>query len=311
MKCNFIFGPVPSRRLGQSLGIDPNPSKTCNYQCIYCQLGKTTNFTNTLQDFYPPEDILKELREALDENQGELDYITFVGSGEPTLYKSLDFIIQKIRHLTEKPICVITNGALLYNEKVFNALLMADVVLPTLDAGNEKKFIGINRPHPDIQFEKLINSYIRFRKQFTGKFWLEIMLMKGINDSEEELTSIKEKLDLIKPDRIDINVPIRPPVEEWVDISQKSVFQRLNRIFGKYKDINFPEIGSFHKYSGDFEEELLNIVQRHPMRQDQIFKTFCDDNLNQEQILLKLKKLLHNKQLSKMVYKGDIFWKRS
>ncbi|MFO8018774.1 MAG: radical SAM protein [Promethearchaeia archaeon] len=309
----YIFGPVPSRRLGQSLGIDPIPSKTCNYQCIYCQLGKTTNFTNLLQEFFPPDEILKELQTAIDENQGEMDYITLVGSGEPTLYKRLDYLIKKIKEFTTKPICVITNGALMCKEKVFDALLMADVVLPTLDAGNKKKFIAINRPHPDIEFERLVDSYIRFREQFSGEFWLEVMLMKGINDSEKELISIKKKLDLIKPKRIDINVPIRPPAEEWVDIPDKSVFHRLNRIFGKYgkdSEINFPEIGNFHKYSGNFEQELINIIERHPMREDQIFKTFCNETLNQEQILGKLKKLSQNNEINKMLYKGKVFWKK-
>lgn len=307
----YIFGPVPSRRLGQSLGVDPIPSKTCNYQCIYCQLGKTTVFTNTRQDFYPPADILNELKLVIQAKHDDIDYITFVGSGEPTLYKSLGIVIKNIKEFTDLPICVITNGGLLHNDIVFKDLLLADVVLPTLDAGNEKKFIGVNRPHPTIKFDAMIDSYIKFRKEFTGKFWLEVMLMKDINDSEKELTSIKEKLDLIKPDRIDINVPIRPPVEDWVEVPDKTIFQKLNRIFGKYTDINFPEIGKFQKYSGEFEQELLNIIKRHPMRQDQVFKTFINDTLTKDQIIEKLEILERQEEISKMVYKEKIFWKKA
>ncbi|GAJ18359.1 unnamed protein product, partial [marine sediment metagenome] len=122
-----------------------------------------------------------------------------------------------------KPICVITNGALLYSPEVRKELMSADVVLPSLDAGDEKSFIRINRPHPSIKYEKMINGLKKFRSEFKGKFWIEIMIIKGINDSKEELLKIKEKIDLIKPDRIDVNVPIRPPVEKWVEIPDKTI----------------------------------------------------------------------------------------
>ena len=201
----YVYGPVPSRRLGRSLGIDPIPSKTCNYQCIYCQLGKTTKFTSERQDFFPKEEIYKELEESIKQNTGKFDFITFVGSGEPTLCKSLGNLILKAKKISKKPICVITNGSLLYQDDVKDDLIFSDVVLPTLDAGDEKLFIKINRPHPSIRYEKMIQGYIDFRKEFNGDFWIEIMLMKGINDSKEELLKIKKKIDLIQPDRIDFN----------------------------------------------------------------------------------------------------------
>ena len=152
----YVYGPVPSRRLGRSLGIDPIPSKTCNFQCIYCQLGKTTNITNERRDFYGKEEIYKEMEESINQNKEKFDYITFVGSGEPTLCKSLGKLILKAQELSKKPICVITNGSLLYRDDVQDELLFSDVVLPTLDAGDEKLFIKINRPHPSIKYEKII-----------------------------------------------------------------------------------------------------------------------------------------------------------
>ena len=182
----YVYGPVPSRRLGRSLGIDPIPSKTCNYQCIYCQLGRTTNFTNNRKDFYPKDEIIAEMEQAIRINEENIDYITFVGSGEPTLYKSLEDLILRAKEFSKKPICVITNGALLYNMDVRNALLHADVVLPSLDAADEKSFIKINRPHPSIKFDMVIQGFIEFRRIFTGRFWIEIMIMKGINDSKEQ-----------------------------------------------------------------------------------------------------------------------------
>ena len=305
----YVYGPVPSRRLGNSLGIDPIPSKTCNYQCIYCQLGKTTNFTNERKDFYPKEEIVKEMEESINLNKSKFDYITFVGSGEPTLCNSLGELILKARKLSKKPICVITNGSLLYHEDVKDELMFSDVVLPTLDAGDEKLFIKINRPHPSIKFEKMIQGYIDFRKEFNGKFWIEIMLMKGINDSKEELLKIKTKLDLIKPDRIDINVPIRPPTESWVQIPDKNVISILNEVFGEYNNINFPERGKFSVFSPDFEMELKNLLERHPMRQEQIFETFSSKKFNEKDILLQLNTLASQNKIKKVIYNNQTFWK--
>ena len=305
----YIYGPVPSRRLGNSLGIDPIPSKTCNYQCIYCQLGKTTNLTNERKDFSPKEDIIKEMEESINLHKSKLDYVTFVGSGEPTLYKSLGELILKAKELSQKPVCVITNGSLLSERDVKDDLIFSDVVLPTLDAGDEKLYIKINRPHPSIKFEKMIQGYIDFREEFNGKFWIEIMLMKGINDSKEELLKIKNKLNLINPDRIDINVPIRPPTESWVQIPDKSVIPILNDVFGEYNNINFPERGKFSVFSTSFEMELNNLLERHPMRQEQIFETFCSEKFNEQDAILQLNTLASKNKIKKIIYNNQIFWK--
>ncbi|MHA1489975.1 MAG: radical SAM protein [Promethearchaeota archaeon] len=305
----YIYGPVPSRRLGKSLGIDPLPPKTCNFQCIYCQLGKTTNFTNERNNFFPKDDIAREMKKAIKKNENNIDFITFVGSGEPTLYKDLKYLLLKAKELSTKPTCVITNGSLMYDSDVKEALMLADVVLPTLDAGEEKSFIKINRPHPQIKYDTMVQGLIDFRKEYDGKFWIEIMVMKGINDSKEELLKIKEKIDLIKPNRIDINVPIRPPVEKWVTIPDKNIIPILNEVFGDYFDINFPEIGTFGLFSLNFEKEFLKIIERHPMRQDQIFKTFCSEDLNKSDILARLLKLESDNKIKKSIYRNQIHWK--
>jgi len=305
----YVYGPVPSRRLGRSLGIDLLPLKTCNYQCIYCQLGKTTNFTNDRKNFFPKEDIISEMKASIKQNEENFDYITFVGSGEPTLYKDLKELILKAREFSNKPICIITNGSILDNLEVKEALMLADIVLPSLDAGEEKSFIKINRPHPSLKFEAVIQGLINFKKKFKGKFWLELMIIKGINDSKEELLKIKEKIDLIKPDRLDINVPIRPPVESWVDIPDKNVLSLFSELFGEYVDINFPEEGIFGLYSSDFEKELLSIIKRHPMRQEQILETFDSKAFNKDEILFRLKKLKSLKKIKRIRYNDQIFWK--
>lgn len=305
----YVYGPVPSRRLGQSLGIDPIPSKTCDYQCIYCQLGKTTILTNERKDFYPKEEILKELEDRIYQNEGKYDYVTFVGSGEPTLCKSLGKLILKARDLSKKPICVITNGSLLYKDDVKNDLIFSDVVLPTLDAGDEKLFIKINRPHPTIRYENIIQGYIDFRNEFDGKFWIEIMVIKGINDSKEELLKIKEKLDLIQPDRIDVNVPIRPPTESWVKIPDQAVIPILNDVFGDYNNINFPEQGEFSVFGSNFEVELITLLERHPMRLKQILETFSSKNFDEQDLLHKLNTLMSQNKIKKVNYNNQTFWK--
>ncbi|MFW9939362.1 MAG: radical SAM protein [Candidatus Thorarchaeota archaeon] len=305
----YIYGPVPSRRLGRSLGIDPIPSKTCNYQCIYCQLGKTTFFTNKRKSFIPINEIIAEIQKGIKVNEDKLDYITFVGSGEPTLCKDLGKLIKITKDCSNMPICVITNGALLYNEEVQNDLLLADVVLPSLDAGDEESFIKINRPHPSIKFDTVIQGFVDFKEKFSGELWIEIMIMKDINDSREELIKIKDIIDFVKPDRIDINVPIRPPVEDWVRKPESSIFPLLNEIFDSYSNINFPEIGDFGIYSNNIEYELLNIIERHPMRQEQIIQTFSSDKLNETEILSILKKLEIEKKIEMKIYNNKFFWK--
>jgi len=305
----YVYGPVPSRRLGQSLGVDLVPSKTCNFQCIYCQLGKTTNLTNERRNYYPKNAILSELKQNIEKNRDDFDYITFVGSGEPTLYKDLKELILKTKQISNKPICVITNGSLLGNDEVKEALMLTDVVLPSLDAGDEKSFISINRPHPSIKYNSVIRGLIDFKRDFKGQYCIEIMLIKGINDSKEELLKIKKKMDLIKPDRIDINVPIRPPTENWVEIPTKNVLSLVREIYGKYYDITYPEKGKFGTYSLDFEKELITIIERHPMRQEQIIETFKSDNLRKEDIIEKLNVLKLEKKICKVVYNNQIFWK--
>ena len=305
----FVYGPVPSRRLGRSLGIDPIPSKTCNYQCIYCQLGKTTNLTNERTDFYPKEEIYKELEECIDQNKRKFDYITFVGSGEPTLCKSLGKLILKAKELSKKPICVITNGSLLYQEDVKYDLIFSDVVLPTLDAGDEKLFIKINRPHPSIRYENIIQGYIDFRNKFNGKFWMEIMVMKGINDSKEELLKIKEKIELIQPDRVDVNIPIRPPTESWVKIPDQTLIPILNDVFGDYNNITFPEQGKFNVFGSNFEAELKILLERHPMRLEQILETFTSKRFNEQDLLYQLNILMSQNKIKKINYNNQTFWK--
>ena len=221
----YIYGPVPSRRLGISLGVSPIPKKTCNYSCIYCQLGKTDHFTNTREMFFPVAEILMEF-DAFLKSAVPFDVVTIVGEGEPTLYLGLGELILGIKERTDKPVAVITNGALLYDAALRAELGLADIVLPTLDAYDTISFRKINRPHRSIDFEKVNTGLITFSKEYTGSLWIEIMLIDGINDDDESLRKYAEAMKKIKCDRVYINTPVQPPAEIY---AKEISHERMNR----------------------------------------------------------------------------------
>jgi len=173
----YIFGPVPSRRLGRSLGIDLVPFKTCTYDCIYCQLGRTTNKTMQRKEWVPTNIVINQLKAKL---SSKPDYITLSGSGEPTLFSRLEELIPKIKGITDIPVAMLTNGSLLWLPEVRNALKSADMVVPSLDAGSSQIFQYVNRPHPDITFSKMLQGLVEFRKDYGGQYWLEVFLLAGV-----------------------------------------------------------------------------------------------------------------------------------
>lgn len=206
-----VFGPVPSRRLGRSLGIDLVPFKTCTYDCVYCQLGKTTCKTVERREWVALDDVLEQLKSKL---SAEPDYVTLSGSGEPTLYSRLDELIDQIKKMTKVPVAVLTNGSLLWREDVRRQLMEADLVVPSLDAGDEKMFRRVNRPHEAISFEEMLGGLMDFRREFRGKYWLEVFVLAGQTALPEEFAKIAQHVSSIQPDRIQLNTVSRPPAEE-------------------------------------------------------------------------------------------------
>jgi wyosine [tRNA(Phe)-imidazoG37] synthetase (radical SAM superfamily) len=287
----YVFGPVPSRRLGQSLGIDTIPLKTCNWNCVYCQLGRTRPVTNERVDYYPAEAILKEVHQALASHEhGEIDWVTFVGSGEPTLHASLGWLIRQVKGMTDLPLAVITNGALLYQSEVRQDLQPADAVMPTLDAGTSRLYRQINRPHPAITFERLVEGLAAFRRAYQGRLWIEVMLVSGLNDSEQALEDIADVLSSIKPDEVHINLPTRAPVETWVQEPDEEGLMRASAILGDIAQVVHPTEGTFD-LSGceDVLEAILGIITRHPLRQEQLERTLIRWSLERvEQVLAEL-----------------------
>ncbi|WP_129410071.1 radical SAM protein [Marinitoga lauensis] len=292
-----VFGPVPSRRLGNSLGINLTPLKTCNYSCVYCQLGKTTNFTNERKEYIPTEEIIEELNETITKTQIPIDYITFVGDGEPTLHSGIGEIIKWIREKygDKYKIAVVTNGSLFYLEEVRKDLKNVDVILPSIDAPDEKKYKLINRPIMKIEYKKVLEGLKMFVKEFKGKVWIEIMLIKGLNDSREDIDKIAEIIKSIDPipEKVFINVPVRPPVEKWVRIpEQKSILYALKTIPNS-SSIAFREEGEFDisRYSNSYEA-ILDITLKHPLRIEQAKKIISEFNENTEIVVNKLIKAL-------------------
>jgi wyosine [tRNA(Phe)-imidazoG37] synthetase (radical SAM superfamily) len=216
MKYQHIFGPVHSRRLGRSLGIDLVPFKVCSFDCVYCECGETTSKILERDDFFPVQEVFDELEDYLSLSP-ELDFITFSGSGEPTLSLSIGAVIRYLKvHFPSYRVAVLTNGSLLWIEDVRKALILADVVLPTLSSAVNETFQRIHRPAEGLTVDKIINGIEQFRKEYAGQIWLEIFIIPGVNTSESELEKLKESIQRIKPDRVQLNTLDRPGTDEWV-----------------------------------------------------------------------------------------------
>ena len=307
MKLRHVYGPVPSRRLGQSLGVNPIPFKTCNYSCVYCQLGRTSHLTNTRCGFFPRLEILREIRLALGQCRGRTDYVTFVGEGEPTLCRDLGFLIERTKELTNLPIAVITNGSLLYQEKVRRDLLQADVVLPSLDVTDQSAFVKLNRPHKALKISQIIAGMTQFRDQFAGQLWMEVMLVRGVNDSVDELVKIEDALRHIAPDRVFVNVPVRPPAESWVAPPETERLSLVRSILENAHVHDHPESGPFDIPGNDDPlVSVLMIIRRHPMRRDQVVETL--HTLSPLAIEKAIDELEAAGRIQKVLYRGESFY---
>lgn len=267
-----VFGPVPSRRLGQSLGIDPVPFKTCNWNCVYCQLGRTVPFSLERREYVPRAEILEQVQEVLEKHQpGEIDWVTFVGSGETCLHSELGWLINAVKQETELPVAVITNGSLLCLPEVRRDLLAADAVLPSLDAASERLYRKINRPHRSLTLEMLIGGLKAFRAEYGGQLWVEVMLIKGLNDGEHDLQALSAVLEDIGANEIHLLLPTRSPAEPWVEPPDEAALQYAQFILGKRARLITEAGGTFDlSAERNVTEALLSILTRHPM---------CESNL--------------------------------
>jgi wyosine [tRNA(Phe)-imidazoG37] synthetase (radical SAM superfamily) len=269
----YIFGPVPSRRLGRSLGIDLVPYKTCTFDCIYCDLGRTTHKTISRQPFVSSEEIQRELEPTLSILDKKPDYVTLSGSGEPTLNNNIGEIIRKMKEVTSIPIAVLTNGSLLTMDEVQKDLLEADVVLPSLDAITPAFFEYINRPHQSLKIDEIISGLIQFRKQYRGQIWLEVLFCRGGNDGEEEVEKLKGVIDQIEPDRIQLNTPVRPPVEDFAFPLTFKQLETIKKRFGNIAEVVSEFMGPMgDRFESGKDAEIIQLVKRRPCTAEDLSK---------------------------------------
>lgn len=267
-----IYGPVPSRRLGRSLGIDLVPFKTCTYDCVYCQLGRTTDKTIERKRYIAVDHILSELERKLATGDTP-EYITLAGSGEPTLNACIGELINKVKSLTDIPMAVLTNGSLLWMEDVQAALMAADLVLPSLDAGDEELFQYVNRPHKDISFEHMVNGLAEFTKRFPGEVWLEVFLLAGVTGIPSEVKKIAALIRKISPARVQLNTVSRPPAEDFaLSIPQERMCTLKEFIPGEVNIISENRQDKVHistSYEAN-EADILALVSRRPCTAEDI-----------------------------------------
>lgn len=321
-KKKYLYGPVPSRRLGRSYGIDIVPFKVCTLDCIYCQLGRTTEKTNERKDYAPIDIVLAELKEALSEKI-EADFITIAGSGEPTLHMHLGRLIDGIKGITNTTVAVLTNGTLLYRPDVRADCAKADVVIPSLDAGDEQTFQKINRPIQDISIKNVISGLCQLRKEYVGQMWLEVFFIESVNSSDEQIARIKEAIELIKPDKIHLNTAVRPTAEPHLKRLDADLLQDIAERFGPTCEViaDFPqsqqmtsssmkaqEIIRPHQTVNSKDAALLSMLKRRPCSLNDICSGL---NIKHNEALKQICDLQQRGLIHSEIQDGNVFFKSS
>jgi wyosine [tRNA(Phe)-imidazoG37] synthetase (radical SAM superfamily) len=266
----YTYGPVPSRRLGLSLGVDIVPMKVCTLDCVYCQLGRTTEKSTVRRDFVDIEAVLVELHGRLQEGV-QTDYITLAGSGEPTLNSRLGELIDRIHAITQIPVAVLTNGTLFYRDDVRAECGRADVVIPSLDAGDEATFEAVNRPARDISIEKLVSGLVAFREEFSGRIWLEVFLVPGINTDRDQIEKIKALVQRIRPDKVQLNTAVRPAAEKGLAPADARTLAEIAHMIGDGCEIiaDVP-VGCRDDRRQQVTADVLSMLKRRPCSLDDL-----------------------------------------
>lgn len=259
IKTKSVFGPVPSRRLGLSLGIDLLPFKTCSMDCVYCECGATTNLTCERKEYFPTESVIAELDHVLS-NKPKIDWITFSGVGEPTLHSGIGRIIRHIReHYPEIPVCLLTNASLLGDPALQEELAGISLIVPSLDGSNEEELFKINRQASSVTLSSVMNGLLAFRKRFPAiTMWLEIFIVPGINDSPESAERFRALAAQLKPDKVQLNSLDRPGVVEWIRPAEPAVLDRIAAVIGRSVPV---EIISRHQKQVKLKDVIPDVEQ--------------------------------------------------
>ncbi|MFH1616007.1 MAG: radical SAM protein [Planctomycetota bacterium] len=260
----YLFGPVPSRRLGLSLGIDCVPLKVCTLDCVYCQLGRSSDKTVFRKDYVPIDQVIEQLRHKIDTGL-HADYITLSGSGEPTLNSRIADLIRSIKSVTNINIAILTNGTLFNDPAVRADCVEADLVLPSLDAGNQAAFQRINRPHNTIILENLIQGLCDFRTEFAGRIWLEVFLIEGYNTDNAQIDDIKTAIDRIRPDKVQLNTAVRPTTEPGIKPLDPEKLRQIARRLGPNAEVIADFAAARHNLPNKPQQaDILEMLRRRP-----------------------------------------------
>jgi len=259
-----VYGPVPSRRLGRSLGVDLVPYKTCSYDCIYCQIGRTPTPTIERKPYITADKVVHDVLEVL-ESGVTPNYITLGGSGEPTLNSDIGEIMSRLKSATDIPITVLTNGSMLMFSDVRADLMSADLVLPSFDACSAQMFLEINRPCPDIGFEEMAEGLVRFRNEYTGEIWVEIFLIQGVNTADADIDAFKYWMDWIQPDKLHLNTAVRPTAEAGISRPDDARLIQIKHMLGDRAEIVVPYQWEAAGTAGStVKDDLLQLLSRRP-----------------------------------------------
>jgi len=272
-KYHYLFGPVPSRRFGRSLGVDLTPYKTCSLDCVFCQLGRTTENTVIREEYVPLDAVLAELDDWL-KTESNADYITLSGSGEPTLYSRFGEVLDFIRARSTIPSVLLTNGTMLCLPEVRSAASRTDVVKVSLSAWDQTSYECVNRPHPQLRFDQLIEGQKAFRAQFKGELWMEVFMVWGMNSTPADVKKIAALAREIGPDRIQLNTAVRPPAEDFATALPKERMEALAHLFHPSAEI----IAEFNTNNASEvranQDTIFSMLRRRPCTADQIAEIF-------------------------------------
>ena len=285
---HHIYGPVPSRRLGRSLGVDIVPYKVCTLDCVYCQLGRTTERTTARRAFGDVGQILAELDARLADGV-DADYITIGGSGEPTLNSQLGAVVSGVRRITDVPTAILTNGTLLYDPAVRTDCALADVVLPSLDAADDATFNSVNRPSGDISIENVVSGLCAFRDMFRGRIWLEVLFVEGINTSDEQVEKLHRAIERINPDKVHVNTVVRPPADRGVKAVDPSKLAQIAALLWPGAEV-IAEHEDRRRISTVSHEraDVLSMLKRRPCSIEQICTALKLDRDDAQRLLGRL-----------------------